>query len=81
MNFEFYEMGGIQAVRFVDYKANRTPIFTGPVELYNVTEDPHEDNNLAEQQPELVAKAAAFMDASHVPDPRWQASKGAAGRD
>jgi arylsulfatase A-like enzyme len=79
--FEFYEMGGIQAVRFGDYKAIRTPFFTGPVELYNVTEDPHEDNNLAEQQPELVAKAAAFMDASHVPDPRWQASKGAAGRD
>ena len=79
--FEFYEMGGIQAVRYGPWKAIRTPFFTGPVELYNVVEDPHEDNNVADQHPELVAKVASFMDDSHVPDPRWQASAGAAGRD
>ena len=79
--FEFYEMGGIQAVRHGPWKAIRTPFFTGPVELYNVVEDPHEDNNVADEHPDLVAKVAEFMDKSHVPDPRWQASSGAAGRD
>ncbi|WP_200870136.1 sulfatase/phosphatase domain-containing protein [Catenovulum agarivorans] len=78
--FEFYEMGGIQAVRHGDYKAIRTPFFTGPIRLYNVNQDPKEQIDLAHQHPELVAKIDKFMQQAHVPDPRWQVVQGAAGR-
>jgi arylsulfatase A-like enzyme len=79
--FEFYEMGGIQAIRHEQWKAVRTPFHTGPVQLYDVTVDPGEENDVSAEHPELVARIAAWMDASHVPDPRWVASQGAAGRD
>ena len=37
--------------------------FKPAVELYNLTEDPDENNNLAEQEPEMVALLKARMDA------------------
>ncbi|RDV29362.1 N-acetylgalactosamine-6-sulfatase [Alteromonas aestuariivivens] len=79
--FEFYEMGGIQAVRYGDYKAIRTPFHTGPIQLFNVVDDPKEQLDIAGQNPEIVARIATFMDKAHVPDPRWTPSAGAAGRD
>lgn len=78
--FEFYEMGGIQAVRHGDYKAIRSPFFTGTIRLYNVNQDPKEQIDIASQHPELVAKIDKFMQQAHVPDPRWQVVQGAAGR-
>ncbi|AWB66304.1 N-acetylgalactosamine-6-sulfatase [Saccharobesus litoralis] len=79
--FEFYEMGGIQAVRYGDYKAIRTPFFTGDITLFNVEQDPKELNDIAAQHPELIARINEFMNTAHVPDPRWKPSAGAAGRD
>jgi arylsulfatase A-like enzyme len=37
--------------------------FKPPVELYNLVEDPHEDTNLAESRPEIVACLRGEMDA------------------
>jgi arylsulfatase A-like enzyme len=37
--------------------------FKPEVELYNLVEDPHEDNNLAQQEPEVVAFLKARMEA------------------
>ena len=42
--------------------------------LFDLDGDVSETTNVADQHPELVAKVAKFMDDSHVPDPRWQAS-------
>lgn len=78
--FEFYEMGGIQAVRHQQWKAIRTPFHIGDIQLYDINADPGETNNVALQHPDLVKKIAEMMDSSHVPDPRWMPTSGAAGR-
>ena len=79
--FEFYEMGGIQAVRHNQWKALRTPFHEGDIQLYDMSQDPGEENNVAANHPELVKRIAQMMDNSHTPDPRWVPKKGAAGRD
>jgi arylsulfatase A len=60
----------LQAVRFADWKA----VKNGPqanVELFNLAVDPGETNNLAAQQPSLVAKAIKLMKSAHVDNPDW----------
>jgi uncharacterized sulfatase len=70
--WEFYEQGGRQAVRFGDWKAIRQPMFTGEVQLFNLSDDLSEENNLASQHPDLVKKAAEMMDQAHTPHPNWK---------
>ena len=58
-------MKGMQAVRFGDWKACRKGLHENPdapIELYNLKEDISESNDLADQHPDLVEKAKAFMD-------------------
>lgn len=70
--WEFYEgSGGKQAVRFGDWKAIRQPMMTGDIALYNLADDLAEQNNLAEEKPDLVEKAAGYMKAAHEPNPNW----------
>ncbi len=60
----------IQAARFGNWKAVRNGI-DNPIEIYDLTEDSAEANNLAELRPELVKRAQAIFDEAHRPDPNW----------
>ncbi|WP_207301705.1 arylsulfatase [Alteromonas sp. KUL49] len=79
--FEFYEMGGIQAVRYGDYKAIRSPFHTGDLALYNVVDDPKESQDISDAYPDIVEHIEQFMASAHEPSPKWKPSAGAAGRD
>jgi uncharacterized sulfatase len=70
--FEFYEQGGRQSVRFGNWKAIREPMKTGPVQLFDLSRDLGERTDLAANRPDIVARAARYMDAAHVDDPKWQ---------
>lgn len=73
--WEFYEQGSRQAVRVGNWKAIRQPMFTGPIELYNLENDIGEENNIAEQNPEVVADMERAMDKAHEPSPLWVVNK------
>lgn len=70
--WEFYEQGSRQAVRFGNWKAIRQPMFTGAIELFDLSRDLGEQNNVAADHPDLVEKAAAMMDQAHTPHPNWK---------
>ena len=69
--WEFYERGSRQAVREGDWKAVRQPMFTGEIELYNLSEDISESNDIASQHPEVVKRMASIMNEAHTPDTLW----------
>ncbi|HEV3024084.1 MAG TPA: sulfatase/phosphatase domain-containing protein, partial [Pirellulales bacterium] len=74
--WEYQSGGQAQAVRFGPWKAVRNDLNQSPdatPELYNLAADPREMTNLAEERPELAAKAAAYMKAAHAPswEPKW----------
>lgn len=73
--WEFYEGGSAQAVRFGKWKAIRKPMFTGPVELYDLSFDFAEKRDHAERRPKLVEHAKNLLKKGHVPDPNWQVPK------
>jgi arylsulfatase A-like enzyme len=54
------------------WKAVRLPAFTGELELYDLTQDVGETRNVADEHPDVVAKALAAMQQAHTPSPRWQ---------
>ena len=70
--WEFYEQGSRQAVRKGDWKAIRQPMFTGPIELYNLQNDLGETANVASQNPDQVAELSTLMEEAHIPNPMWQ---------
>jgi arylsulfatase A-like enzyme len=63
--WELHEGKSIQAVRFGEWKAVRNGIRL-PLELYDLAKDPAEQNNVAAEHPELVAKAEQLMKAARV---------------
>jgi uncharacterized sulfatase len=69
--WEFYEQGGRQAVRIGTWKAIREPMTTGRVQLFDLSEDVGEGTDLAAARPQIAARAATYMDETHVPDPAW----------
>ena len=73
--WEFYEQGSRQAVRFGQWKAVRQPMRSGPIELYNLDQDLGEQSNLANEYPEIVSRAAAYMEQAHVPNANWRVPK------
>jgi arylsulfatase A len=73
--WEFYEQGGKRAVRFGDWKAIQLGLdrsLDGPVEVYDLGQDPGETTNVADQHPEIVAEARKLFVASRTPSPEWR---------
>ena len=70
--WEFLERGSAQAVRFGKWKAIRKPMFTGPIQLYDLSSDPEEKKDQAKSQTDLVRHASNLLDQSHDPDPNWK---------
>lgn len=70
--WEFYEQGSRQAVRFGDWKAVRAPMFSGNIELFDLSRDLGEEHDLAKEHPELVKRAAKLMQQAHEPNPNWK---------
>jgi arylsulfatase A-like enzyme len=77
--WEFYEQGGKQAVRSGNWKAIRMPWKTGKTQLYDLSADIGERNDVATQHPDRVSELEAMMESEHVPHPAWQ-PRGRAGK-
>ncbi|MEM7231435.1 MAG: arylsulfatase, partial [Planctomycetota bacterium] len=75
MYWEFHERGSAQAIRFGKWKAIRRPMFTGPIELYDMSNDPGEKRDYAKRRPDLVNHAKNLLDKAHTPDPNWKLRK------
>ena len=64
--WEYHAFGGMQAVRMGDWKGVRLEIRrqdNAPVQLFNLTSDPNEENDVASANPDIVALIRAVMDA------------------
>jgi uncharacterized sulfatase len=72
--WEFYEQGGKQAVRAANWKAIRMPWMTGKTELYNLSNDIGELNDVAQKHPDIVEKMQAMMVDAHQDHPNWTVS-------
>lgn len=60
----------IQAARFDDWKAVRNGIDKS-IEIFDLTKDSAESNNLAKSRPDLVRKAESIFKEAHRLDPNW----------
>ncbi|MAT16500.1 MAG: N-acetylgalactosamine-6-sulfatase [Planctomyces sp.] len=73
--WEFYEQGSRQAVRFGDYKAIVEPMYSDNIEIYNVTKNISEEENLARERPDLIKQARSYIKEAHTPSPDWEVPK------
>jgi arylsulfatase A-like enzyme len=71
--WEFYERQSSQAVRFGNWKAVRTPMLTGKIELYDLATDLGEQYDVAADHADLVKRAAKLMEKNRTKDPNWVA--------
>jgi arylsulfatase A-like enzyme len=72
--WEFHESGGKQAVRWKNWKAVKLNVSLGMgvvTELYDITRDPAEKNNLAGQNKKILTKMEAFMKEAHQKNNDW----------
>jgi arylsulfatase A-like enzyme len=79
--WEFHEQGGKKAVRKGNWKGiklNASKPEESLFELYDLSNDLHEDNNIADQHPEIVVELNRIMEESHSPSHIWNFGMGAA---
>ena len=65
-------------MRFGNWKAIRYNLHKNsnpPIELYDLSQDIGEENNLAEKHPELVKKALGYFYSEHTPSERFKFRK------
>jgi arylsulfatase A-like enzyme len=68
--WEFYEQGGKQAIRQGPWKGIRLNVKENrdaPIEIYNLDEDISENNNIADQHPDIVDRIDQLMEEAHEP--------------
>ena len=74
--WEFFEGGGKRAVRIGKWKAVQNQLTRkgqdAPVEIYDLTADRAEKNNLATRKPELIAHARDIFKQAHTPSQIWK---------
>ena len=74
--WEFPEYGGQQAVMIGNMKALRRDMHKGndSFELYDLSADPRETNDLAAENPELIERVNAIVEKEHISsqNPRWR---------
>ncbi len=73
--WEFYERGGKRAARMGKWKAiqrNLNNNANPPILLYDLHKDIAEQNNVADQHPDIVAKARQVFKDAHTPSPHWR---------
>ena len=73
--WEFYEGASAQALRLGSFKAIRSPMFDGPIQLFDLDADIGEETDVAADHPDLVAEAVRLFDEAHRPDPQWKVRK------
>ena len=59
----------MQAVRFGKWKALRSPVGTGTVELYDMSNDAAERRDYAQRRPDLTRHATTLLDRHQSPAP------------
>ncbi|MFD0799388.1 arylsulfatase [Maribacter chungangensis] len=69
--WEFHERGGRQAIRKGDFKAVKYNVFEGnsKIELYDLSKDSSEANNIADEHPTIVAEMEELMQVARTPSP------------
>ena len=68
--WEFFERGFQQAVRHGDYKALRLSE-GGPLQLFDIVDDPTESHDLASERPEVAARIESYLDSARSPSENW----------
>ena len=68
--WEFHEKGSKQAVRMGDWKGVRLEP-KKPLELYNLKADLGETENVADKNPEIVARIEAYLKTARTESERW----------
>ncbi|WKN44668.1 arylsulfatase [Tunicatimonas pelagia] len=77
--WEFHEKGGRLAVRQGDWKAVRYNVLENPdspLELYDLSQDIGEENNVASEHPEVVAEMEEVLKNARTPSPVFTFDQG-----
>ena len=69
--WEFYERTFRQAVIMKDWKLIRSGMANERLELYDLSKDIHEDENLFKVHPAIVQRMLSYMEDAHEPHPNW----------